>query len=638
LIIILCACYAQTLQNSQSFGLFATKGEPLELLKLETKATTEGPYVEIQYAFLYKNPSQTTIQAKFVFPPTMNAVFHKFEATIQNQTISAKVVENPANQIQSPQGINDSDLDSDLSDDFLNIPAQETMHIIFAMSQPLNHLFNILYELKLPAFINDSIPGLESCHFQIELRSHDPFVVLSNPSHELIPHTSEEHANSQTIYKAVWNATITPDKDFIVYFGPENLQKPQFILAAHPRDPQDHVLLLNSIPEGRLTAQDAQKIFENYTNDTMIKLMRIAFSMLMMDEPSCLFIIDRSDSMKGAKIESLKQKLKQLVEYSPYCDDYSFLSFGSSFELHKIETRRYANRNDIYEWIDTIKADMGGSDLLKALKYLFDNEQDYSYPTIILTDGDISHPDQVIKYLKSISAIVAIGDETSDDIIKYLARADGGQIDFVLANEGLERKIFNLLQENHSSDEFSYGYSVKCWDSQNQVVYKEKKMMYYDFYDQQELFREWFYLSNLINMETCDIKIEGSDECDGDLFDKAKISKAHLIEGTDIWHKVAYDAKIKQLQKKFQYLIPQEQKAIQEQILHLALRYQILSPFTSLVLPTTSSSSTNFFDLSKFNKPPSKTPVDLSNFVVPKNYIPLDSVQSAGGPRGPTAA
>jgi len=542
------------------------------------------------------------------------------------------VIENPANRILSAEGRNNSDSDS--SEDFLNIPAQETVQIIFAMSQPLKHLFNILYELKLPAFINGSIPGLQSCHFQIELRSNHPFVVLSNPTHQLIPNISEEHANSKNIYKAVWNATIAPDQDFIIYFGPKNLQKPQFILAAHPQSPQDHVLLLNSIPKWRLTAQHAQKMFENYTNDTMIKMMNYAFDMAMMAEPSCVYIIDRSDSMKGAKIESLKQKLKQLIEYSPYCYKYSFLSFGSSFELYAKETDRYDDKSDVYKWIDTIEADMGGSDLLKALKYLSsdnsDNSDDYNdwdYPIrIILTDGDVSHPDQVIKYLKGISAIVAIGDETSNNIIKYLA--DGGQIDFVLANEGLEGKIFDFMEANYDSLQFSYGYSIKCWNSQNQEICKEKELVDIDSY-QPELFRRWFYLSNITNLETCDIKIEGAHENHGEIFNKAKISNTHILKGSDIWHKVAYDAKIKQLQEDYHRLTPQKQKAIQEQLLNLALQYQVLSPFTSPALPIMSSSSTKFFDLSSFNKPSLKPPVDLSNFVVPKNYIPLDSIQPA---------
>ena len=79
-LILFLAIYASSLKSPQSFGLQTTKGEPLELLTLETKAITQGPYVELEYTFIYKNPFNETIQTKFVFPRTSEAVFVKFEA------------------------------------------------------------------------------------------------------------------------------------------------------------------------------------------------------------------------------------------------------------------------------------------------------------------------------------------------------------------------------------------------------------------------------------------------------------------------------------------------------------------------------------------------------------------------------
>jgi len=92
--LLIIALSAPHVSSSQSFGLFPTTDQPpLELIKLGTQVKVEGEsYAKIQYTFIYKNPFDNPIQTKFVFPPTRNAIFHKFEATIQNQTFTTKIV------------------------------------------------------------------------------------------------------------------------------------------------------------------------------------------------------------------------------------------------------------------------------------------------------------------------------------------------------------------------------------------------------------------------------------------------------------------------------------------------------------------------------------------------------------------
>jgi len=621
LIIILSACNAQTLNSSQTFGLFATKGEPLELLQLETKGTAEGPYTEIQYTFLYRNPNNNTIQTKFMFPTTENAVFHKFEATIQNQTLAAKIINTPANDTQNPQA-------SHNSEDSLSIPADQTVQIIFSMIQPLKTYFDLFYELTIPAFLNSSHPSLQHWNVQIEVRSIDREIsIFHNPTHDLTPEHSFYHLGSRIF----WNATIPPNQDFTVYFGPSENESPQVILAAHPQDPNDQVLLLNSIPDrdyGNLNTRFIQETLQNKTSNGLLRIKDIVLKDYMWEYgKACLFVIDRGDSMKGSKIESLKSKLKTLIsDFAPYCYDYDILSFGRTFELYgdRYDSDTH-NINMTIEWIDNLEADMGESDLLKTLQYIRSWGYKFWYKYrgggtgIILTGEDISNSLEVIQAMRQFSAIVTIGNDTSKDIIKSLTNTDGTQIKIVLENENLEDKILDLLEASYTRLKYYFGLSLTCWDSEYGLVYKLENDPNHD-----DFLRKWVYLPNKTEIVFCDGKIEivRIDFSSYGHRHEINTSQFKKTENTDIWHKIAYDSKIKEL-------LQENSNTTQEKIMNLSLHYQISSPFTSLVLQISGEAiySSDFFDLSNFNKQPSQPPVNIVNIdqkdtIIPKNDVP----------------
>ena len=68
-------------------------------------------------------------------------------------------------------------------------------------------------------------------------------------------------------YKAVWNVTIVPNKDFVVYFRAGKLEVPNVIKGTHPDFANDHVMLVNFVPElNRLDARDSQQRLESNAN------------------------------------------------------------------------------------------------------------------------------------------------------------------------------------------------------------------------------------------------------------------------------------------------------------------------------------------------------------------------------------
>jgi Ca-activated chloride channel family protein len=151
--------------SASKFGLKTAKGEPLELLELKTKALVEGPYAEIQYIQTYKNPLNHTVETEFHFPRTDSSIFHKFEAVFKNHTLVGRVLEKETAKkmfdwnTQRGNTVAYSER-SQVAPDVMNIkvgniPANETVEIIFSVIQPLETIINKFYELKLPVVLTE---------------------------------------------------------------------------------------------------------------------------------------------------------------------------------------------------------------------------------------------------------------------------------------------------------------------------------------------------------------------------------------------------------------------------------------------------------------------------------------------------
>jgi hypothetical protein len=262
------------------YGLVSNNNEPLDLLTLQSNVLVEGPYAHVEYIQIYHNSYSRPLETRFYFPRTDSSIFYHFEATFQNKTIIGHISEKEAakreyqRNVQRGNTVAYAERNAQTPDVMEikvgNIPAGESVEIKFSVIQPLDVMVNkfwgftlpsVLTERYTPASVNAAkVPeirtvGVQSSEYKdwkisVEIMSNSQFTYISNPSHHFKPEMSQVAVGTNSsIYKAFWNMTIVPNKDFIVYFRPQTLEVPSTILATHPTYPNDHVLLFNFIPE-----------------------------------------------------------------------------------------------------------------------------------------------------------------------------------------------------------------------------------------------------------------------------------------------------------------------------------------------------------------------------------------------------
>ncbi|XP_062620573.1 von Willebrand factor A domain-containing protein 5A-like isoform X2 [Saccostrea cucullata] len=169
-----------------------------------------------------------------------------------------------------------------------------------------------------------------------------------------------------------------------------------------------------------------------------------------------VFIIDRSGSMMGSRIEKAKEALVLMLKSLPVHCIFNVVSFGSSYSKLFTRSLEY-NENNLQSAMDLQKnmmADMGGTEIYKPLEDIFKNKSSDSYARqiFLLTDGQVWNVPGIVKLVKKQKNTriftFGIGDGCSTELIKDVAKASRGKATFVKDNDRLASKIMSVMKSS----------------------------------------------------------------------------------------------------------------------------------------------------------------------------------------------
>ncbi|KAM0476154.1 hypothetical protein ACHAPX_006571 [Trichoderma viride] len=167
-----------------------------------------------------------------------------------------------------------------------------------------------------------------------------------------------------------------------------------------------------------------------------------------------LFILDRSESMSwtqeatnGRKIETMRSAMSLALSGLPSTCKFNIISFGSEVRgMWNRSQRADEPKNLSYarEYVANVKADMGGTEILLALKGAVNNRDPEcpSTQVILITDGEINREphSSILKHVwetrkrygeKIRFFTLGIGDSVSHSVLESVAELGGGYCDVV---------------------------------------------------------------------------------------------------------------------------------------------------------------------------------------------------------------
>ncbi|KAJ9639004.1 hypothetical protein H2201_005915 [Coniosporium apollinis] len=273
-------------------------------------------------------------------------------------------------------------------------------------------------------------PAENGLKIQVEVSSPVPIHRLESRTHPVsVELGSQGHPTSVKAFKALStpgfdpkkaraslaDRTVSLGKDFVLLIVSANTDwlTPHALLEPHPSLPDHSALMVSITPrdmfQPNVTTQESAS--------------------------EIIFVADRSGSMWD-KLEALKVAMQVFLESLLERSMFNICSFGTKHTLLWRHSKPYKQKNvniaSSYIW-DSFQADMGGTELLSALKSVVKqrNNKNINTEVIVITDGEVWQPEDTIEFVRLARAeaeervrffALGIGDAVSHQLVKGIGR------------------------------------------------------------------------------------------------------------------------------------------------------------------------------------------------------------------------
>ncbi|XP_055997224.1 von Willebrand factor A domain-containing protein 5A-like isoform X2 [Ostrea edulis] len=226
---------------------------------------------------------------------------------------------------------------------------------------------------------------------------------------------------------------LKPGSDFSIVLHYKGFEKPGTIFEKGLRDSKNGflssgVLMINFSPE-----------FEKLDADLLCEFV---------------FVIDRSGSMNGERIDKAKETLLLLLKSLPINCIFNIVSFGTTFTTLFSKSKPY-NEETLEKALELQRnmcADMGGTEIFKPLENIFKNKHSGSYArqVFLLTDGQVSNVSKIVQMVRKQENTrvftFGIGNGCSTELIRNVAKVSNGKATFVKDKDRLQSKVMSAMR------------------------------------------------------------------------------------------------------------------------------------------------------------------------------------------------
>ena len=396
--------FGHVASRQQDFGLLITgKNTQIPLKEVKVKAQLRGYLVGLCSTLTYSNDGANPIEVLFRFPIEESFAVVGLEAEIGGRRIKAEVREKEeAKQMYDDamaSGFTAALAEENSGDIFSislgNLPPKSEAHLRLRLAGELSLDAEGAVRFSLPAVLkprytpsgsanplkpigggfgsNVAHGGLPAVfNFEMSVMDEASVSHITSPTHTITTQTKGDH-----LHVSLGNA-MPLDKDLVVLVHLKEPHSPKAIpeLGDHKLSQKKFMgspaVMLNFFPK-----------FE--TKRAVCEFV---------------FIVDRSGSMNGSFIRSASQTLVLFLKSIPPGCSFNIIGFGSSYKTLFPSSVPYNQENlDVaIRHAEALQADLGGTELLPPLKYVFNQPLLPGLPrqVFVLTDGSVSNTNACI--------------------------------------------------------------------------------------------------------------------------------------------------------------------------------------------------------------------------------------------------
>ena len=498
----------------------------------------------------FQNPYEDSIELEIIFPINRDINLSKFEISMNEKKIVSRIMEKEKAEEKYTDTIakGNTGFLGQYSNDMKsycvnigNLNSKEKITLKTIYNQSISS-YDMSYEYiimnNFPSFIFNSKDKEETKENKIEIiyniditacskitrlftnfKNKENINISYNEDYtkSKISHRMEQDLSNKIIYENKIN-----DDELHILFRTKDINKPTLFYQYNPflkkhsyslnyLYSSDKITELIDIPEKPIE-NDVESFYEKYLSN------------IASEEPALfIFLVDQSGSMSGNAINVVIESLLIFIQSLPKDSYFQIIGFGTDFEKYNETPVKYDNKNikEIIKKIKELKADKGGTDIVRPLNDIFKNKMEYekiklSKNIILLTDGEVDDKNACFNLIKENCDIfkvhsIGIGNDFDGELIKLCGIYGKGSFNFVKNLENINNVVIKILKKCI----MPYLYDIKFnflnieEDKENDIILSKNK----DFAYQDEIINYSFILDennkhNLIDLKNNIIKFK----------------------------------------------------------------------------------------------------------------------------------
>lgn len=448
------------------------KAVTFQLLRNVAKAviSNHGATVDIKQTFQFDGPSTETpskcpVRYKFPIPPS--GAVTSFKATINgSRVIESECFPLEEGKEKYEKALKETDAPAamalsvtpDTFEMFLgNMDPHCTVDVELRYTSALEYDTQFSgYRFTLPTSMFPRY-GTEP---EAQVAGHAD-ISINNPKNGVFLSVEYVEESDLTSYKCISHPTATSNGNRITYASEVTYMEVDFVTVSSIKS---STLLYASCEP----TVNRSKLPSSQGVSALSNVLAITLNPRDLDEESSrpkeiIFILDRSGSM-CSNVQTLKDALRLFVTSLPASGNtvFNFISFGSDFSRMWSKSLPLTEEsfNNAQKYIDSIDADMGGTEILAPLKSAVksrstDRKQDFETEIILLTDGEVGDLASVERFIQETVQkpknmvrffALGIGNFVSHALLDAVANAGKGYKQVVMNGESMEKKVIRLLK------------------------------------------------------------------------------------------------------------------------------------------------------------------------------------------------
>jgi Ca-activated chloride channel family protein len=414
----------------------APTGPTYKVDQLEVNARLVDQVAQVQVSQSFENTGSRPLEVSFIFPLPYEGAIHQLTLLIDGKEFPARLLDAKEARRRYEEIVR-KNRDPALLEwmgsgmfqtSVFPVPPGGKRTVTLRYSQLCRQqegLTDFLFPLSTAKYTSHPVQRVS---VRVSIDSREAIKNVYSPTHAVEIQRPDEH-------RAVVTYTCkdeVPSADFRLLYDVGRGKLSARVLSYRPEPGEDGYFLLLASPE--IKAPDARR-----------------------EQKTVMFVIDRSGSMSGKKIEQVQAALKSVLNDLREGDLFNIIAYDSEVESFRPELQRFddATRRAALGFVDGIYAG-GSTNIDGALRTALGQLQDDRRPTYIvfLTDGiptvgETNEQKIIADAVKENKVharifVFGVGYDVNARFLDKLARECYGQSEYVRPNEDIEERVAKL--------------------------------------------------------------------------------------------------------------------------------------------------------------------------------------------------